>query len=181
MLDALMAHEQTCAADARGLMRWMLGLELPFPFTNAASKFDTIRTSLESQDIHAFEAAALRVVGLGPGLTPSGDDFLAGIFYVLARKPIPAWSAGMAAIQNNIHAACQRSSTACAASHLRNAMNGDSFDALADLMTALDGDSFDEVLAARETLLDIGSSSGSDMLAGVLTTLIAIDFLKTKN
>ena len=164
----------------KGLLKWLLGFTLDFPLQSATPRFDAIRAALEQGDIQGFENAARKVIGLGPGLTPSGDDFVAGCMYVLAHHAPAHWQADMPSLKSHLHAAAMQLTTACSAAHLDNAMRGDSFDALRHMLDALTADTFNEphwqrILQAQQDLQNIGASSGADMLAGMLTALIALE------
>ena len=107
-VPALAAGARTClghieAANSKGLLRWLLDQPLPFPLEHARPRFDAVREALARNDAPAFEAAALRVLGLGHGLTPSGDDFIGAIFFALAHAPREAWRADMPAMQARMH------------------------------------------------------------------------------
>ena len=108
-----------------------------------------------------LEACAARLIGLGPGLTPSGDDFLMG-----------AMAALDALKQTNMHAALGRAVVAAAghtsplsASLLRAAAAGHAGENLHMMVAALvTGDAN----AAIATAARIGHTSGWDALAGAV-------------
>jgi hypothetical protein len=103
------------------------------------------------------------LVGLGHGLTPSGDDFLAGALAALDALD-----------QTNMHAALARAVIAAAdrttplsATFLRAAAAGHVGESLHAMIAAVltgDGD------AALATARRIGHTSGWDTLAGALVT-----------
>ncbi len=168
---------------ATGLLPWLGGGTLPFPLNLATARFDAVREALIRNDIVQFEAAALRVLGLGPGLTPSGDDFIGAVFFALAHAPRRAWAEALPALTLRIHQAAhaphQAATNIISAALLDDLMAGRSHRALHVLLTALhdtdtdndnDNDS-DAMLAAAQALLHIGASSGADMLAGLLLAL----------
>jgi hypothetical protein len=104
------------------------------------------------------------LVGLGPGLTPSGDDFLIGALAMLDALE-----------QTNMHAALGRAVVAAAdrtsplsASFLRAASAGHVGENLHTMVAAiLTGDADASVTAAAR----IGHTSGWDALAGAVVTL----------
>jgi hypothetical protein len=155
----------------KGLLAWFLNRELVFPLNHAKTRFDAVRDALEAKSSNALEAAALRVLGLGSGLTPSGDDFLGGIFMVMACRPHPAWLVGMPALQGNIRMACGSSTNQISAALLASSMEGSSFGELHDMLDALESNDSRFIENAAQTLLALGSSSGADMLAGLLLAL----------
>lgn len=158
---------------AKGLLAWLTNRELAFPLNHAKGRFDAVRDALEAKQIKAFEEAAIRVLGLGNGLTPSGDDFLGGIFfaYAQAHKPRPDWLSNLPTLQANVRMACGASTNQISAALLASNMDGSSFGELHDMLDAFESNDSRFIAAAREALLAVGSSSGADMLAGLLLAL----------
>lgn len=108
------------------------------------------------------------LIGLGPGLTPSGDDFIGGVLIALRalKHPGPARRlAGMAV------PAAASASTTISAAHLAAAAQGQGSAAVHGLLN--------EILRGRHAGLEaglaavgrIGHSSGRDTLAGCLAVL----------
>jgi hypothetical protein len=165
---------EIAATDTHGLLLWLTDRDLPFPLNHAKPRFDAVRTALQANDIQAFEEAALRVLGLGNGLTPSGDDFLGGIFFALAHKSHPKWLLGLPALQGNLRMACEQSTNPISAALLSDNMAGTSYGVLHDMLNALESNDVKKIKNAREALLHLGSSSGADLLAGLLLALTMI-------
>lgn len=108
--------------------------------------------------------AAARLLGLGQGLTPSGDDWLTG--FVLAAHHAPDHLGTATAAVDD--AARPGATVDVSLSILRNALQGRAIDPLHRLLAALTrppGPGLDEALAA---LADVGYSSGTDMALGLL-------------
>jgi hypothetical protein len=156
----------------KGLLLWLIGQPLPFPLDHAAARFDAVRNALERNDLSAFEAAALRVLGLGHGLTPSGDDFVGGICFALKHAPRGAWRAGLPAVLAEIRKAAATSTNVISAALLDDLIDGASHAALHELLAAMQDNSLPQIARATQALLAIGASSGADMLAGLLVGLI---------
>ncbi len=155
----------------RGLLTWWCGLPLPFPLQPAQARFDAVRSALVAQDLHAFEAAALRVLGLGHGLTPSGDDFVGAVLFTLRHAPIPSWQARLPAMQAQLRQAACTATNPISAALLDDLMAGRSYRVLHDLLATLQHGQPAAIHAAAQALLAVGASSGADMLAGVLLAL----------
>ena len=136
-----------------------------------ATRFDAVRQALQVNDLAAFEHAALRVLGLGPGLTPSGDDFIGGIFFALHHAPRSRWRAALPAVQLRIRQAAAGATNIISAALLDDLLDGHSHQALHDLLAALQTEDPARIEAATTALLRIGASSGADMLCGVLLAL----------
>jgi Protein of unknown function (DUF2877) len=161
----------SAAIRPAGLMLWLVGEALPFPLTHASARFDAIRDALARQDIRAFEAAALRVLGLGHGLTPSGDDFVGGILFALHCAPVPVWRKDLPVLKSRLHAAAKVATNVISAALLDDLMDGASYRALHETMAALHSEDAVKIEAACTHLMGLGASSGSDILAGVLLAL----------
>jgi hypothetical protein len=104
--------------------------------------------------------AARALVGLGPGLTPAGDDVLAGALVTCAQlgHPLPALVAG---VRDRAGA-----TTTLAADLLAHAGAGRAAPPVLGLVDALVGTR--PVGPALAALLALGSSSGHDTATGVL-------------
>jgi hypothetical protein len=119
------------------------------------------------RDIAAMAGAAEHLVGLGPGLTPAGDDFLTGWLAAL-------WSS--AARDSDLHAMLQplvaalgrvfARTNAISRQMLEDAARGYFAQSLAEVTMAVSGAG--EVRQATVRALSHGHSSGADALCGLL-------------
>ena len=175
---AQMALRELENAPVKGLLLWLTGQPLPFPLDHAKPRFDAIREALERRDLAAFEAAALRVLGLGTGLTPSGDDFVGGIFfaitYLRAASFGPVGRKELPAIILRIRRAAQTATNPISAALLDDLMAGRSYRALHEALAALHSGDLREIGATNGRLFRVGASSGADMLAGLLLALLTL-------
>ena len=157
-----------------GLLGWLAGQHLVFPLELARPRLNAVAQALRAQDLTAFEAAALRVLGLGHGLTPSGDDLLGGIFFTLAHAPITsdaAWRSAMPGLHARIRGAAQSATNPISAALLDDLMRGSSYRVLHDVFDAFQAGEPEPIADAVNRLLRLGASSGGDMLAGVFLAL----------
>ena len=158
-----------------GLLSWLKpGLSTdPWPFwlKQASPRFDALALALGTNDLPALEQAALRLLGLGPGLTPSGDDFVGAVFFTLQHAPRTHWAAELPAVLDRIRTAARGATNRISAALLSDLLDGQSFRALHDLMLALDSEDPILIDAAAQALMNIGASSGCDMLCGALLAL----------
>jgi hypothetical protein len=168
---AKLCLQQVVKDDTYGLLLWLTNREMPFPLDKAVARFEAVKAALQVKKIKDFEAAALRVLGLGSGLTPSGDDFLGGIFFALAHSSCAAWSSHMPALQANICKACGAATNPISAALLTSNMTGASYGELHDMLDALESNDSRFIASAVQALLRLGSSSGADLLAGLLLAL----------
>lgn len=115
-------------------------------------------------------ASALQLLGLGPGLTPSGDDLLAGLLitwhHVGASRP--AERLGHELLTNG----AERTNVISLA-HLEAAAEGFGAAPLHDLLLAMGGDDHTAIVEALDAASKIGHSSGLDAIAGMVLALTA--------
>ncbi|MGD9141916.1 MAG: DUF2877 domain-containing protein [bacterium] len=109
-------------------------------------------------------------VGLGSGLTPSGDDFLAGFLGAAHMFAYGSLAAGDARTRLGI----KRSMTTITSYFmLRGALRGLLPEPLSDLLRAIARGGPGPIRTSVERLSRLGSTSGQDMLAGVICYLEA--------
>ena len=155
-----------------GLLAWLGGQTLPFPLNLAAQRLDDLAQALNSQNLATFEAACLRLLGLGVGLTPSGDDLVGAVFFTLRHAPIAQWHAAMPSLRTRISRTAQSASNPISAALLDDLLQGSSYRALHEFFDAMHSQQTPAIEEAVRALLRIGASSGADMLTGVLLTLL---------
>jgi hypothetical protein len=130
-----------------------------------------IGDALMRDDVHGVRAHGRALLGLGPGLTPSGDDFLVGLFAVLnlARSPCHGMQRACDAILADAH---QRTNAISIAA-LREAARGRVRDSIEALLHELVGRRPPGLHDALARVLAIGATSGRDMVAGIACGLEA--------
>jgi hypothetical protein len=151
----------------------------PGPLT-AACATDALADAVEQAE---------RIVGLGPGLTPSGDDFLCGLLLALrlltpcvARTP-PAVPAGGAAVRlaDWIGAAVTSDATtrttALSATLLHCAAAGQASGEAAGVLRALTCPGGQDLTVATRRLLATGHTSGADLAWGLAAGARAVTAL----
>ncbi|KAB2851362.1 MAG: DUF2877 domain-containing protein [Hyphomicrobiaceae bacterium] len=112
--------------------------------------------------------SAARLLGLGPGLTPSGDDVIGGVLIALraAKRRLLAerlWSA--------LLPLAIAGTSPLSLAHLRAAAAGQGAEALHRAMNDLFSRSFDSLSVSIRDLGKVGHTSGFDGLAGVILAL----------
>ena len=124
-----------------------------------------------SDDAAAAVGAATALLGLGPGLTPAGDDYVGGALF--ARRLVAEGDAASRARWNEAGAemtcrARQRTHPISAAL-LADLIEGDGPAALHELVSAIAGPAAPaETIQAARRLVASGHSSGWDLLAGFI-------------
>jgi hypothetical protein len=139
----------------------------------AEGAFGTIPVLLEAtRDLQAEEACAAiePLIGLGPGLTPAGDDFLVGYLAGL-------WSAAgsdtarmrfLASVGGWLSEAASQTNVISRAS-IQSAIRGNVSEPFARLSQQLDrAGHIDSVRSETRAALQVGHSSGTDGVAGLL-------------
>ena len=111
-------------------------------------------------------ANVIRLLGLGPGLTPSGDDFLGGALIALHALGHPR---AADALRRAIEPACGERTSTISAAHLACAGHGEGHASLHALLAAVNDANGQS--AAFDGLDRIGHCSGWDAAAGVLLVL----------
>ncbi|MCH7654105.1 MAG: DUF2877 domain-containing protein [Chloroflexi bacterium] len=139
---------------------------------------ELLARSVRLCDMRGVDAAVKGLLGLGPGLTPSGDDFLCG-FVAAGMATMKAFSpdsirsldfdGAMSGVAESISVHAAGMTTEVSASFLKFAIQGIASSAVHDLIVGL-LDAGDEVrsLSAAWALTEIGHSSGWDCLLGTL-------------
>ena len=108
--------------------------------------------------------AAEILLGLGPGLTPSGDDLVGGLLVALRAFAQPALADRLAA---GVLAAAQGRTNAISLAHLAAAAAGSGAGALHDVLCALAAPGTPGLGECLRAIDPIGHTSGWDALAGV--------------
>jgi Protein of unknown function (DUF2877) len=110
-------------------------------------------------------AAAQQLAGLGPGLTPAGDDYVLGVMAALwllgERDPLPA-----------VAAACATRTTLLSDAFLRAAAQGQFMEGWHHLAHALDRQDEPGSRRAVRQIAAFGATSGRDSLAGFARVLL---------
>ena len=106
--------------------------------------------------------AAVRLIGLGRGLTPSGDEFLCGFFAVADALGETRFSEMRDAVLHSLDR-----TTAISAAYLGSALTGGYFTVYDAAVRALLSDEPHALLC--DFVLGMGASSGTDTLLGAVT------------
>lgn len=109
-------------------------------------------------------AVATRLLGSGPGLTPSGDDVLAGFLTGAAAFGLEA-----APLRQAIAILAPARTTALSATLLWHAARGECIDEVAALAAILTGRDHSRMGHAVRRLLSVGHSSGAALALGLVT------------
>lgn len=115
--------------------------------------------SLQTGDIPLLRRCVCSLLGLGPGLTPSGDDLLCGLVYGLRHSPARD-TAACAALSAAIREFAPRQTNAVSADYLLAVAADAPFRAMAR--------AWQTPGVGAASLMELGSNSGREMLLGLL-------------
>ena len=134
----------------------------------ARSAIIQLETLLAAGELEAALGVTTRLIGLGLGLTPSGDDFLAGLILTLniADRVPGGFVKGIDAFGRGVVDQAIGRTTLVSVEQLRYAAQGEAEQVIAEAAIALLWAS-EPLEPAIEALLDTGSSSGGDLLTGM--------------
>lgn len=113
--------------------------------------------SLGSNNKVGIQDAVRSLIGLGPGLTPSADDWLTAFIYAALRL---SFSPEINTTAEAIEAYSAERTNLISAAYLKSSAAGDYYQLLDDILLC-------NSPACAKRLLGIGSSSGADMLSGI--------------
>lgn len=156
--------------ESRDLLKTAMGLALPESFIHAiADRFPVslihrkARIGIEALRRGDFDVAVTTLAGLGHGLTPSGDDVLAGallMLHALAKRDQAA------ALADAVRRIAPTRTSPLSYALLEPACDGEPNEAVATAITTLlAGKPPHDVIAPLAT---VGATSGFDILCGLL-------------
>lgn len=147
----------------RGFGCLLIGTLPPFPLDLRVPAAHALAAAVAANDAQAFVTAGSRLLGVGGGLTPSGDDFVGGALFMLHHLGEAQWQ--QAAEQ--LRAAIPARSHAISAALFADLAEGESFEPLHQILAAA-AQGANAMLEPARRLAAIGHSSGWDMLTGMI-------------
>ena len=139
---------------------------------SAVCEADRFESAFLCGDTSALDHAVGRFVGLGYGLTPSGDDFLCGMLYAFHRysRVSDRSEQYLCLLSDSVERhVCDTNKVS--AEYIRCALDGEYFEVVEDVFDSLhsfDKSNIHKLETALSRLLAVGASSGSDILCGIL-------------
>ncbi|WP_083402182.1 DUF2877 domain-containing protein [Bacillus sp. MUM 116] len=112
---------------------------------------------------------AVSLIGLGPGLTPSGDDFLVGLFTILNMRNSPFKPDNFFCEEVVKKAKSLTNDISFMA--LKKASRGQVRESIIALVQSLINGKENELILSLKNVLNIGSSSGTDIALGLICGL----------
>jgi hypothetical protein len=136
-------------------------------------------SAVRSEDLELVRQSAKNLVGLGPGLSPSGDDLLAG-FMAGLRWTVNSFNGNVDRVDeiNRTIAHVAEGTTMLGKQLLTRAADGEVNEAVERLLEAILAGQVEDVKTATKKVLAIGETSGVDSIVGILLgSLIGIESL----
>ncbi len=121
----------------------------------------SIEPDLDDVDFGDLAAVAARLGGVGPGLTPAGDDCLAGILLIAGIGGGEAAEAELAAVAGGVE------TNDIAAAFLAWAARGQSIEPVHRFLLAVADGRPGDAAAALADIVGFGRSSGADLAMGL--------------
>lgn len=109
---------------------------------------------------------AVSIVGLGPGLTPSGDDFLTGLFTIFNMKNSPFNPYRL--FCEEVLKKAKTLTNDISYMTLKKAAFGKVRESIISLLNSLLVEDDEDLILSLNKLLNIGSSSGTDIAYGIV-------------
>lgn len=126
-------------------------------------------SALVSHDIEGVLNLCRSMLGKGEGLTPEGDDLLAGAFaaYMLLAPTVDADTEWLRSIAEEIADLAGSRTTSFSAALVRHALEGGVAAPFASVLRSLASGT--DLLSTTERLLDVGHTSGEFLTRGIMT------------
>ena len=164
-------HQLPAVGEPRGLGRLLAPAdEDDAVVARARPHARTLGAACAADDPAAVAEAARPLLGLGGGLTPSGDDYVGGLLFgrrLRERRDPTAWDAAV----TRIVADAATLTHPISARLLADLAAGEGWAPLHELAGALAAGDPERALHAARDLTALGHTSGWDMLAGFLAGL----------
>ena len=137
------------------------------------SQLERIKNYVSSEEVSGLVELLSSVLGLGPGLTPSADDFTLGLLLTLNRWRIPSWkTSNLHVLNSQMVEAAYKKTTTLSANFIECASQGLANERLINALDWL-------VTGVRREpdvitpMLNWGHSSGMDAFSGMVVALSA--------
>lgn len=147
--------------------------QTPAVSERARPHIETLMWEMFRGDSAMVVSNALPILGLGPGLTPSCDDFLAGLMLSLnlggkvLRREGKSEVGFYKKVSGEIARAAKRKTTIYSQALLSQARSGEGTKAVIELVHSLLTKDPDYVAAVSKNLIKMGETSGADIATGI--------------
>jgi hypothetical protein len=152
--------------EPRGFGAVLAGATPAFPLDLAVARVHALAAAYRADDHDAVRRASRTLLGLGGGLTPSGDDLVGGALF--GRLLVAADAARWRTVGAELAVEALRASHVISAALLADLVAGASFAPLHATAEALARGDDAAALESAGVLAALGHSSGWDMLTGLV-------------
>jgi len=149
-------------------------LQKPPHFPRSHALMGGLAESLAHRNRRGLKVVTSSMAGLGPGLTPACDDFLAGVLLALALIQGLRDDPELAEIADMLLETAAPRTGEISAAYLRAAHAGEANERWHRLLGALTGEHAGTVEEPARAVMQIGETSGADMLAGFLVAMQSV-------
>ena len=133
-----------------------------------------VAEGLANRNRRGLKVVTSSLAGLGPGLTPAGDDFLAGVLLVLALVQQYRADAELGEIGAMLLETAAPRTHEISAAYLKAAHAGEANDRWHRLLAALAVGEPPAIAESARVVMQTGETSGADMLAGFVIAMRAV-------
>jgi uncharacterized protein DUF2877 len=146
------------------------------PARAAALPAEALAAAAAAVELDGVRRAAGRLAGLGPGLTPSGDDYLAGFAatWVLAREALGQGGRERDRVPAALAAGARSGASPLGHAWIAHAARGEVAEPMGRLFVALLGGEPAGLVPATRGVLGLGATSGTDWMVGALASVQAV-------
>lgn len=129
---------------------------------------NALNTAVKEENKKLLEKEVIQLIGYGNGLTPSGDDFLTGLLLVANSVNYP-----FVTLRNSLNETVSRNlkrTNDISQHQLLHGIEGIALEPIMTFLRELNQEEIDNIQLENSLnqVISIGSSSGSDMIAGIL-------------
>jgi len=159
------------------LLPYLQADDLPTPlqkvahFPRSHALMAGLAESLAHHNRRGLKVVTSSMAGLGPGLTPACDDFLAGVLLALSLTQGVRDDLEIADIATMLLETAAPRTGEISAAYLRAAHAGETSERWHGLLGALAGEHSGTLEEPAQAVMQIGETSGADMLAGFLVAM----------
>lgn len=151
-------------------------------YQRAQQALALLSSGLYEENMSLITEGVKLLAGLGPGLTPAGDDFLVGLlaaFYALgpdyAQQPGPSWPMYARLIADT----ARSHTTRLSAAWLTHAGAGRFGEPWHNLIQAMNANQSQAIRTCTERILATGATSGADAMSGFLWGSMVLERMVT--
>jgi hypothetical protein len=125
----------------------------------------SLQTALLKREMPDAMTSAIKLIGLGPGLTPSGDDFLVGLFTILNIPNSPLFR--YRTLADQVVQEAKKLTNDISYMGLMKASQGQTRESIIHLVNSIFTGKDEELTLSLNKVLTIGSTSGTDITLGI--------------